>query len=602
MKITPTSLTVSQLLGSASEQYVIPAYQRRYSWRDRQLWELIEDIELIEGNDTHLLGSIVCLTGHHTAGLNQLELVDGQQRLTTISILLECIRERFEEHGLLGESQEVARYLAAKPMGGQPARKVSLDSIDSLEFDRLVKKEFDKEFDNRHLCAAFDNARDWAADIQLEALGVFFYRLMNQAIIIRLDVSEAKDAFKLFETINNRGLKLSPTDLIKNFLLGNAARVSDEALQSSRNTWTSLIHHLDGTNTDAFFRAFLMAFWEMRISATQVVNDFKLGFMQFVKEAASLPDRHQYFDSESEESSDNDIQDEEEGEDGDSDESTEMEIQSDVDEQMSLQDFLLRLANSAKAYGELVLAKTGNAKIDRHLRNLQLIRAMPAFSFLTHLRVSSCSDKEFGEVLKLTEALILRRHVCRERTNDTETLFGRLCAADMTTPLETVRTLFREYCPSDEKFRDEFATASFKGRLTERARYCLETIEVSLHGDYDEVKVLGSEAVQIEHIMPQKITTKKSKAEYGDWISYLGAESSTKHSKYVSRIGNLTILAGELNLGASNNPFDKKKKAYKETSLLLTKALCELPRFDFDTIDARSKELAELAVKIWPMP
>ena len=94
MIITPTSLTINQLFGSNNEQYIIPTYQRRYSWHERQIWELIDDIGLVEGNDTHLLGSIVCLAGHHTAGLNRLELVDGQQRLTTISILLECIRQR----------------------------------------------------------------------------------------------------------------------------------------------------------------------------------------------------------------------------------------------------------------------------------------------------------------------------------------------------------------------------------------------------------------------------------------------------------------------------------------------------------------------------
>ena len=96
MKIAPNSLTVSQLFSSTNEQFVIPAYQRRYSWRERQIIELVEDINLIEEADTHLLGSIVCLTGHHTAGINKLELVDGQQRLTTIIILLECIRERLE--------------------------------------------------------------------------------------------------------------------------------------------------------------------------------------------------------------------------------------------------------------------------------------------------------------------------------------------------------------------------------------------------------------------------------------------------------------------------------------------------------------------------
>ena len=75
MKITPTSLTINQLFGATNEQYVIPTYQRRYTWNEKQVYELIEDIGLIEEADTHLLGSIVCLAGHHQAGVNQLELV-----------------------------------------------------------------------------------------------------------------------------------------------------------------------------------------------------------------------------------------------------------------------------------------------------------------------------------------------------------------------------------------------------------------------------------------------------------------------------------------------------------------------------------------------
>ena len=80
MKITPTSLSISQLLSTESEQFTIPAYQRRYSWQDKQVKELFDDINHLEGGETHLLGSIVCLTGDHGAGINALELVDGQQR------------------------------------------------------------------------------------------------------------------------------------------------------------------------------------------------------------------------------------------------------------------------------------------------------------------------------------------------------------------------------------------------------------------------------------------------------------------------------------------------------------------------------------------
>lgn len=592
MIITPTSLTINQLFGSNNEQYIIPTYQRRYSWHERQVWELIDDIGLIEGSDTHLLGSIVCLAGHHVAGLNKLELVDGQQRLTTITILLECIRQRLEAAEETDESAEVARLLSAKPLGGKPVRKVALDSIDSAEFDRLVKNDHEKEFQNQQLQWAFRSVREWVAEQTLEHLGSFLYRLKNQAIVIRLDVSEAKDAFKLFETINNRGLRLSPTDIIKNFLLGNAARFGDEPLQAARNSWAALIQHLDGTNSDAFFRYYLMALLKVRLTAAGVVPGFKKVFMSQVVEAATLPERHLYADPDEPDDDDAD----------DSTENPEEALVVKITDKVSFKDFLSRLVQSAKVYGELVLVKTSDPATNRHLRNLRMIKAVQTYGFLMHLRVGGCTDKHFREILRLTESFVLRRHVCRERSNETEALFARLCGTKPVAPVQATKDAYRELCPADDKFRDEFVAASFTANVIDRARYCLEQIEMSKHGAYDELQVLGAEDVHVEHIIPQKIKTKKAKDEFGDWITYLGEKAEAQHEKYVSRIGNLTIFSGTLNIGASNNPFQKKKQAYKESSIKLTQDLLKLSQFKFSNVEKRSKDLAEIAVGLWPMP
>ncbi|QBP73865.1 DUF262 domain-containing protein [Herbaspirillum huttiense] len=592
MIITPTSLTINQLFGSNNEQYVIPTYQRRYSWHDRQIWELIDDIGLIEGSDTHLLGSIVCLAGHHTAGLNKLELVDGQQRLTTITILLECIRQHLDSIGEKDEAAEVARLLQAKPLGGQPVRKVALDSIDAAEFDRLVAADSQQEFQNERLEWAFAIVRAWVAEQSLEYLGSFLYRLKNQAIVIRLDVSEAKDAFKLFETINNRGLKLSPTDIIKNFLLGNAARFGDAALQAARASWTHLIQHLDGTNSDAFFRYYLMSLWKVRLTAADVVPSFKKVFMEQVLEAKELPERHLYADSEE--------TTEDESENGD--ESIVGEVDATNIGQVNFTDFLERLVSSAKIYGELVLVKTTDAETNRYLRNLKMIKAVQTYGFLMHLQVGRCTKKHFREVLKLTESFVLRRHVCRERSNETEALFARLCSVSPSDPVQKTREAYRELCPADEKFREEFATTSFTSNVIDRARYCLEQIELSKHGDYEELQVLGAEDVHVEHIIPQKIKTKRVREDLGDWVEYLGDKAESRHLKYVSRIGNLTLFAGALNIGASNNPFHKKRQAYKESGIKLTQDLVKKSQFKFKDVDQRSRDLAEIALGIWPMP
>lgn len=591
MKITPTSLTINQLFGSTNEQYVIPSYQRRYSWHERQVWELIEDVALIEGGDTHLLGSIVCLAGHHKAGLNTLELVDGQQRLTTITILLECIKQRLERENESEEAAAVGGLLSSKPLGGTALKKVALDSIDSTEFERLIQDDNSSETQNCQLSGAFGIVRGWVDQQELSKLASFLYRLKNQAVVIRLDVSEAKDAFKLFETINNRGLRLSPTDIIKNFLLGNAARFGSEPLQRARAAWAQIIVNLDGTNSDAFFRYYLMAIVQTRVTASEVVTQFKNVFMTQVAEAADLPERHLYPDAP-------EIEEEESNE---ASEAPPVAAALGLG-QLSFSGFLGKLVLSAKVYGELVLAKTSDNRINRHLRNLRMIKAVQTYGFLMYLRAGGCSDKLFRAVLKLTESFVLRRHICRERANETESLFARLCGIDPADPVQTTKEAYRELCPSDEKFRDEFASTTFPGNLIDRARYCLEQLENARHGGHDELQVLGADDVHVEHIIPQKIKTKRAKEEFGDWPIYLGANAEALHPKYVGRIGNLTLFAGALNIGASNNPFGRKKVAYRESAILLTKELGAYQNFKFKTVDKRAAELAEAAVALWPRP
>jgi hypothetical protein len=593
MKITPTSLTLNQLFGSTNEQYVIPTYQRRYSWHERQVGELMDDIAAIESGDTHLLGSIVCLAGHHKAGLNQLELVDGQQRLTTVSIILECIRERLETEGTPDETFEINQLLNAKPLSGKAVKKIALESIDADEFAQHLLQGDVTGVKNQNLSGAFKFVRERVIEASLKDVREFLYMLRNQAVIIRLDVGNAKDAFKLFETINNRGLKLSPTDIVKNFLLGNAARLGSDSLEFARKHWSKLLVNLDGTSSDAFFRYFLMATLQRRIMTSEVIAEFKSLFMNQVKEAETLPEHGLY----------NDTDDDQDEEDTTVTEVVEVvATQSSTLKKVSFNEFVSRLTLCSEVYGDLIFARTADKRIDRHLRNLQMIKAVQTYGFLMHLRSNGCNDKDFREILKLTESFVLRRHVCRERSNDTEALFAKLCANSPKSPVKPTEAAYRELCPTDDKFRSDFADAHFSANLIDRARYCLEKMEMLKHGTHDELQVLGPEDVHVEHIMPQKIKTKKAKDEYGDWVSYLGNNSESTHSRYVDRIGNLTLFAGPLNIGASNNPFGRKKSAYKDSAIKLTQDLVKLSNFKFSNIDARSKSLAEIAVSLWPRP
>ena len=137
----------------------------------------------------------------------------------------------------------------------------------------------------------------------------------------------------------------------------------------------------------------------------------------------------------------------------------------------------------------------------------------------------------------------------------------------------------------------------------DRARYCLEQIEIHLQGQHVELLPAGSDSVHIEHIIPQKIEGRQAVKEFGDWPAYLGANAKAKHHKYLFKIGNLTLFAGPLNISASNNPYARKKEAYKKSAFKITKSQpTKFKDFRFAQVDKRSAEFAKLAVKIWPIP
>jgi uncharacterized protein with ParB-like and HNH nuclease domain len=230
MNITPNKLTIGQLFANQNEQFIIPAYQRRYAWKEVQVRAMFDDINLLQENDNHLFGMLVFHTKPFVGGLNQPELVDGQQRITTLSILLMAIRKRFLELDKVEKAHEITKMLTSKGYDDIERNKVILGDLDNSDYSYLIKEKNLDQIKNHNLKNAYMSFYGWVSKHNLEQLNKFFYKLINVAVVIRLDIGLAKDAYKLFETINNRGLKLSGTDLIKNFLFGHASQLGDDIL------------------------------------------------------------------------------------------------------------------------------------------------------------------------------------------------------------------------------------------------------------------------------------------------------------------------------------------------------------------------------------
>lgn len=594
MQLTTNKFTLKQLFSSSNEQFIVPGYQRRYAWGFKQQKALFEDIELLKEDDNHLFGMILCHTGVHTGGLNQSELVDGQQRLTTIILLLLACKKCFETIGHKKKAEEIEGLIYCTDIKDKQLHKIVLGDLDNPDYKKIFKGEDDVV--NKNLWTAYENFNSWLAEFEKEELVTFYNKLINIAVIIRLDVSFAKDAYKLFESINNRGLKLSPTDLIKNFILGHASKIDDDTLDKVKKLWSSIIVNLDGIDTNQFLRQYMCMLLTRRVTMEKLVEEFKYYYVNHVKgtEMISTSELYveevEYFEND-EESDEADIQEAEE--------TDKKEVVEKI-KKISIIDFLKQVKDASLVYRKIRLREFDEDKVNSRLLNLQRILSFPSYIFLLSLFQRNLSTKDEISILKLIETFMLRRHICLKRTGELDVIFAQLVTVDDNDIILNVRENLLEYLPEDEEFEDYFPKHIFKGKLVDRARYVLEQIEYHLIKDKGEYKLASAKDVHLEHIMPQAISTKKIKKEQGDWVEYLGDNAVTKHKRYVSKIGNLTLLAGELNIKASNNPFNNKKDNYKNSNLKLNDSLANYYRqFKFQQIDERGLELKDIAMKIW---
>ncbi|MDP8234118.1 MAG: DUF262 domain-containing HNH endonuclease family protein [Candidatus Saelkia tenebricola] len=605
MKITPSQLTIAQLLSSKNEQFFIPAYQRRYAWGNKQLVELFEDINLLDKNDSHFLGTILLLTESHTPSINTLEVVDGQQRIISLSLLLEAIRDRFVELSQQEIVQEIEGFSYCQGLDRKKQNKIILGDLDEPDYSKVLKLKNEKDLSNesdiknKKILNAYLEFKKWINKFSFEQLNEYYFKLINNTIVVRLDTEKAKDAYKLFETINNRGLRLSPTDIIKNFLLGHASMISEDVLKDVRESWKSVIVNLDGIETDVFFRQYLMGILQRKVTFSKLISEFKKYYLTTVKEAECLSEYRLYNDFSEYDNGEEDNISETDG--------SNMLVENLEKEhpkkfkKVTIITFANALKDAANTYRKIITRSFLDKDVNRHIHNLQRIESTPAFTFLLSLFQQSIDQKLMIKVLKLIEAFMLRRHLSEYRTAELDDIFSKLTDINRTDILAEIKSRLTKHFPKNGEFETKFALHSFKGSR-ERAKYVLEQFEYELIGDQGEYTINSGNEVHLEHIIPQTIHTKKARKEYGDWVNYLGSGATEKHQQYVDRVGNYTLLGQKLNIKASNNPFRAKKKEYKKSNIRLTQNIvANYLRFKFKHVEERSGEFAKIAVKIWSL-
>ena len=598
MNITPNRLTIAQLFATPNEQFLVPSYQRRYAWGHQQFLALFEDVDMLKENDGHLFGMIILHTSYHTGGLNQPELVDGQQRMTTLVILLKAVGDAYRAKGRSDKADEIEKMIMCEGLDEVRKPKIRLGDLDNADIESLLLHNDPTIVSNLNIREAYTNYVTKLLALDVDKLSRFFFKLTNVAVIIRLDVGLAQDAYKLFETINNRGLRLTPTDIIKNFFLGHAAKINEKnVLEKVKDLWSQIILNLDGIDTDDFLRHFMCSQLHRKITMSMLVYEFKRFYLKTIVHAELLGEYEYYqadydIENDEEESSEkvSDIEDHET-------ETTARKI--------DIISFLSLLRNLSAVYRSVAFAKFENVKINRRISNLNNILSKPSYIFLMHfLQENIHTVKEKLDVLRFIETLMLRRHICERRTNLNDTIFSRMIPL-VGNPgvLGSIKAIVEELeaMPPDNEFVESFPKHEFKGRLVDRAKYVLESVEYYKRGNTEELIMSSAAEVELEHIIPQTISTKKSKDEFGDWQEYLGENSLVKHRKFVNLIGNMTLLGESLNIQAYNNPFAKKKNSYRRSSFLISQELADQGDFRFSHVTKRADELVVMALEIWKL-
>ena len=600
MNIVPKDFTLHSLLNNPHEQFQVPSYQRRYAWKYNQHKALFKDIDMLMLNEGHLFGMLILHTGAHHGGTNTVDVVDGQQRLTTISLLLLALHRKFEIEKDEYRHKQIAQLLYCGNPETSNNPKLILGELDNPDYCNLLLGKLGN-IKNQNILDAYNlfiqeieeglntNGKEW--------LEKYYEKLVHTAKIIRLDVQFAQDAYKLFETINNRGLRLSATDILKNFILGHAAKISDPILTQCREIWSQLIITLDGIPTDDFFRQYVSSIYTRKISKNKLIEEFKKHYFKNVQEVEKLGEyRYSYGIDETSE-----LENDDEVEDNGLDTNDEDDAENGINiERLNISDYLWHIVKAAKCYSKIWHHSFEDNKINQKLKELADIKSFPSFIFLMHYLQGHHERKKVLKVLDMFAALMLRRHMTGKSTAYNDDIFANLLRIDLDDQHpDTIRELLLEDYPNDEEFQDRFPIHELKPRVINRARYILTKVEYYKTGDTKEFSISSPEDVHVEHIMPQVIDTKKSKREFGDWEEYLGDKAKINHKKRVNRIGNMTLLASELNISASNNPFTNKKKFYRKSNILLTKEISDMSNFKFSHLDKRGEDLAKLAVKIW---
>ncbi|MBE7462368.1 MAG: DUF262 domain-containing protein [Planctomycetes bacterium] len=550
--------TLQQMLVSA-EQYVIPVFQRYYTWERKnwaQLWDDI--IELKEdAKPRHFMGAIVCVPERPQPGnIVAFQVIDGQQRLVTLSLLLSAMRdlalkEKWDD--LAGEIEE--SYLIHKYRNARERYKLFPRLRDRGSYLQIIDKKISdhqgqiaaayvyhkKRLDKEGFTATRDDLRSF---FQLVALRLDF-------VAITLD---EENPYKIFRSLNSTGVDLEEGDLIRNQVFMSLNIDDQDAFDD--DYWRPLEQHfyedgkLNGKQFAQFFRDVLMKDGAY-VPAKGIFDAFEVKFpipldsRQLVGELSTLALDHNY----------------------------------------------MRGAT-----------RHPDAKIAEALSHVLDLGATTAFPLLLALFDLQREQKLMPDQLRVAcraiSSFVFRRYVCNHTSKPYSRWFCTAAKVVRDSSLEgLLEFLLSKGWPTNEEFKQGFLTLSIYE--SPYARAVLSAIERSIQRPAETVDLSGC---TIEHIMPQTIHPGD---EDGDaWIEALGDNWQIEHLKWLHTPGNLTLVGSDYNIEMRNGAFSDKRRLLTNSKVYLNQYFSgqEVADWNVGQIKKRCEYLSRVAVKIWPGP
>ena len=552
--VSAQSITLSTLLGG-DHRFEVPDYQRQYSWEKEQLESLWNDIDNIEQEDeTHFLGSILLIKRDTGFGERDVyEIVDGQQRLATVSILLAVIKKRLEAEQEIKKSNAIDKYLNDEDSAGEKRQNIELNSLDNEDFAEIIQGNPPSNKESK----LWQAAQFFVGKLEktsIETVEEIRDKVLDSMPVVLIETYDEDSAFLLFETLNERGMELSNIDLMKNKLLKTADEHDldyDTIKQSWENTVSELRYSID--KPERFFRHYLM------YSPKLAIND-----------SISRHTVLDHFKNVMENTDDYEIS--------------------------SIEAFADDIYEKAELYKNIVNSRItrfsddANTVINNKISQLNDFGAVQERTIILFLISELENESEVIRGLSLIESYDVRTVMASNITGSTINQFYSTTCSDLSrsdNPIDKLHQSLKTRAPTDQ----EFKTAMRQADLTrsDRTRYILEKYE------QDYFNGVKNQAGEIEHVAPR---SSFNADKYSSWMTTLDA-GKEEFEEYKDKIGNLAIMEKRLNIEAGNSPFEEKKTEYRQSEFEMAKELANYPEWTIEQIEKRTRRLSEEAPIIW---